>query len=258
MSIKLHGTTNYSEWSSHLLARFTSFDLLPVLEAKVTTLIYPNPDTPHPQSEIDAAIAFQRKNAHARKLIVESLSDDIYAAVFQADQFDPSNANTGSDILTSAKALWDSLKDRYQEPDVVSTYFTYFDTLSKPYNRATTPLEVYLQTFVRTMTRLNNLASSHGLDPIPEWCQTTMLVASLEGAAEEGKGRGQMYEAFKDAKMKSIGKLRMRDLADDCVEGSAWAKELEMRRGKEGRGVKNEEVGEKDTAKAPKRVGGKA
>lgn len=222
----LYGTVNYTAWSAELLSRLSTFDLLPIIEGTNPEPTPPREDAA--RADIETAVDWQHDNAHARKLIIESLSDDIYTELFN-------NVNPNNSANRTAQGLWQAIKKRYQEPDVLKTYLALHSTLITPYSSfASQPKEVHLQLFKRTMARLNDLAEIHGLERIPEWYQTIMM---LESASE-----GRIHEAMANAPMKSIGKLKMKNLADDMVEGSNWKRELEVRRG--GReGVRND-VGE--------------
>ncbi|KAF2247038.1 hypothetical protein BU26DRAFT_606080 [Trematosphaeria pertusa] len=152
--MKLYGATNCAEWSAHM------FDHIDGSFSKPANI---SSKTSH--QTIDDWIKYERKNTHARKLIIEALSDDIYAELF---------TGRGSDdaLLSDAKALWDELKRRFTEPDIFRTNFALHRKLAAP---------LHIQTFVRNMAHLNTLARTHGLEEMPEWYQSVMLVASLKG-----------------------------------------------------------------------------
>ncbi|KAF2194603.1 hypothetical protein K469DRAFT_130518 [Zopfia rhizophila CBS 207.26] len=229
--MRLYGTINYFEWAQFKRAEFKSFDLIPIIDGTLTESAPLTVNTS--RSEVRKAVDYQHKNSHARKLIIDSLSDDVYAGVF-------ANLVPDDALLSNTKSLWDKLKTTYQEKDVVAQHLSLQHTLSQKWD-ATKPLEVHLQIFTRTMLHLNTLASSHGLETIPEWYQIFMLKDSIEGV-DKGIHR-KLAEVVGKGQMAKLSKHKMKDLAGDMVEGRQWVRELEMRRGGKP-GVGNEKVEE--------------
>ncbi|KAF2187351.1 hypothetical protein K469DRAFT_705036 [Zopfia rhizophila CBS 207.26] len=227
--MKLYGTTNYFEWSKAMRTTMDPLDLLPIIDSTVTL-------PPGPNSDVQESVDYMHKNTHALKLLTNSLSDEIYMEVFTA------NPNASPALLSSAKALWEELKARYQAKDVVRNYLALHRSIPKKWD-CKTPIEIHVQSFSRNLRKLNELASIHGLETIPGWYQVTMLLGSIEGV-DEGL-QEKAVDALSNGLMKKVGKLKIADLAGDMGEGRHWVKELEVRR-KEGGGVSREsEMSEK-------------